>query len=177
MPPVLAMSEVAMGVQHSCGVGRFDGQIYCWGDDTFGQSSPPSAAVAAAAHAVVDDSSLFPAAETVFHGLSLGYQHSCALDQSGHAHCWYVEACSLCVCVCVCYMCVCNRGNAGNGRTTPPDASTTFSSLTSGFHHTCGVRRSNGASGAGTVVCWGSNTDGQVRKCCYSKFAFHSNSF
>jgi hypothetical protein len=33
--------EVTSGGQHSCGIEEI-GNIFCWGDDSFGQSSPPA---------------------------------------------------------------------------------------------------------------------------------------
>ncbi|MCC7537743.1 MAG: hypothetical protein IT379_16085 [Deltaproteobacteria bacterium] len=35
--------EIVAGGFHTCGV-RADGRVECWGDDTFGQSTPPRSA-------------------------------------------------------------------------------------------------------------------------------------
>ena len=39
-PPLGIFKAVTVGGDHCCGL-RPDGSIECWGDDTFGQASPP----------------------------------------------------------------------------------------------------------------------------------------
>ncbi len=71
-PTDLQPIELAAGAAHSCARGVVLGQpqvIACWGDDTWGQSSPP------------------PGSDT-WTGLTAGAYHTCALDDAGLAHCW-----------------------------------------------------------------------------------------
>ena len=39
-PPGGTFTQVSVGDAHSCGL-KSDGAVACWGDDPFGQSTPP----------------------------------------------------------------------------------------------------------------------------------------
>jgi hypothetical protein len=52
-------------------VGYSQGNIECWGQDAYGQSSPP---------------------EGIFIDVALGAYHTCALDESGDIECWGQDA-------------------------------------------------------------------------------------
>src|SRR5664280_1169219 len=76
-----------------------------------------------------------------------GYAHTCALAPSGQAYCWGLNG----------------YGQLGDNSTT--DRSTpvavqqggvTFTSITGGGWHTCGL------TGAGAAWCWGYNGNGQL---------------
>ena len=121
-------TTIAVGDRHTCGL-RADGAVRCWGANDEGQSTPPSG-------------------ET-FTALAVGGSHTCGLRADGTARCW---------------------GANDEGQSTPPttDRTTaslvdgrplqtsgiTFTSITAGEVHTCGVR-----TGSGATVCWGSNQD------------------
>ena len=61
-----SFTAVAAGYRHSCGL-RTDGSITCWGDDEFGQASPPSGS---------------------FTAVTAGGHHSCGLRTDGTITCW-----------------------------------------------------------------------------------------
>ncbi len=59
--------QVSCGRRYCCFLDQF-GQLTCWGDDSYGQASPPTGTYTA---------------------LSAGdYYHACAIDLYGQAHCW-----------------------------------------------------------------------------------------
>jgi alpha-tubulin suppressor-like RCC1 family protein len=60
-------SALSAGLNHACAISA-TGVLICWGDDTFGQSTPPSGGL--------------------FSALSVGERHSCALGQDGKLVCW-----------------------------------------------------------------------------------------
>ncbi|HEX6808747.1 MAG TPA: hypothetical protein VF118_12215 [Gemmatimonadaceae bacterium] len=66
---------------------------------------------------------------TSFVQLAVGWNHRCGLTSSGAASCWVLD----------------NSGNFGQGASGAPH---TFSVLTAGVYHTCGID-------GGTVYCWG----------------------
>ncbi len=51
---------------HSCGV-KLDGSVVCWGDNQYGQSSPPAGA---------------------FSSVVAGYSHTCGVTFDGGVRCW-----------------------------------------------------------------------------------------
>ncbi len=131
---------------HTCGPTPV-GVGYCWGDNQFGQlgdgttnNSPEPVAVATSSPAplAVD-----------FVQIGAGVLHTCGLSPRGAASCWGSNT----------------RGQLGDGTTldrlTPiavapsPGGSITFTALSLGERHTCGL------SGSG-VYCWGANSSGQL---------------
>jgi alpha-tubulin suppressor-like RCC1 family protein len=62
----LYLSDISAGTLHTCAV-RFDGQLECWGDDGWYQSSPPPGE---------------------FTQVSAGDHSSCAIDTAGYVECW-----------------------------------------------------------------------------------------
>ena len=77
------------------------------------------------------------------HGVTVGYQHACALDPNGAAWCWGRD----------------QYGQLGNGIVSPyvfglpqrVSGGLVFRALTAGGKHTCGIATDNG------VYCWGDN--------------------
>jgi len=118
------------------------GQVNCWGANNLGQlgtGSPndapnPSPAVTAVSDAV---------------DLWVGYEHGCAVRRNGEVRCW---------------------GNAGNGQvgsgSVPDDASIPRPTPVVGVSGALGVSTGGDHSCAttttGAVLCWGSNTLGQL---------------
>ena len=64
--------QLSAGEKHACGL-RADGSVACWGDNGYGQSTPPAA---------------------TFTHIAVGYTHSCGLGSDGKIVCWgtYVGA-------------------------------------------------------------------------------------
>lgn len=123
------------GELHSCGV-RNGTSTYCWGDNRYGQLGNGSSTASATPVAV---------SGPTFASVSSGDFHSCALTPAGAAYCWGANT----------------FGMIGDGtqsstvsQGTPVAVSggLTFTSLSAGGYHSCGV-----ASG-GMAYCWGRNT-------------------
>jgi len=152
-----AWSQISAGAKHTCarvkanhchgasGVCSTKGSIECFGDDFFGQSSPPPGAYAKVASgrdttcSIRADSSILcwgnPESGIVtgashafgFEKISVGGDHACALRQ-GKIVCW---------------------GSNDYGQATLPDTDMAFTDVACGTHHTCGVQKN------GYVECWG----------------------
>jgi hypothetical protein len=82
-----------------------DGTAVCWGDDEYGQSTPPAG---------------------TFTQLSAGEYHTCGLASDGTAVCW---------------------GDDESGQSSPPAG--TFTQLDAGGSTSCGL-----ATDTGGLVCW-----------------------
>ena len=82
-----------------------DGTLACWGDNGWGQATPPGG---------------------TFSQVSGGNAHTCGVRTDGTLACW---------------------GNNDNGQATPPGG--TFSQVSAGTYHSCGLRTE------GTLACWG----------------------
>ncbi len=138
---------VDAGGNHTCGPTRV-GIGYCWGHNLRGQlgdgttnNSPEPVAVATSSPAplAVD-----------FVQIGAGALHTCGLSPRGAASCWGSNS----------------RGQLGDGTTLnrltptavapPPGVSITFTALSLGEYHTCGL------SELGVIYCWGANSSGQL---------------
>ena len=137
-------SEFSRGLDHVCAL-RSDGRIACWGDNDYGQSSPPSGEFAAISSgengscAVRQDGAavcwgsfgVSPAsddtAEGPFTDISRGSDHACALDADGAITCW---------------------GSDRRGQATPPSGR--YSAIGSNENGSCALRNDD------ALVCWGS---------------------
>ena len=134
----LAFTAVTTGARHTCGLVT-GGAAYCWGDNFYGQLGDGST-----------NSSPVPVAVTgglTFTAVSAGGYHACGLTTSGAAYCWGDDG----------------DGQLGDGSTishssvpVPVTGGLTFSTLTAGGLHTCGLTTS------GAAYCWGLNIDGQL---------------
>lgn len=133
----VTFKHVSAGVFHSCGVDAQD-QLYCWGrnyDNALG--SPGGNAFYPR---VINTTSAF----TYITSLS---SHTCALDAQNKAFCWGSN-----------YAGQCGTG-ASSGTTASPtqvQGNLTFTQLTTGGSHTCGLIAD------GTAYCWGDNDYGQL---------------
>ena len=136
-----AVVEIALGTDHGCARYR-GGQLRCWGGNAFGQlgngtTEPSPAAVDAVDFAVTTQ-------------VVAGDGFTCALDDAAGVWCFGRN----------------DEGQLGDGNGGPGRAASTaavavrglsdVTQLAAGRSHVCALRR------AGTVVCWGSNRDGQL---------------
>jgi hypothetical protein len=137
------------GGAHTCGV-RADGTIACWGDNSYGQLTPPSGSflqvTAGGAHScgLRTDGTVVcwgearpyssltgppaPPAGT-FRQISAGSTYDCGVQTDESIACWTLSD-------------VTYKGGS-------------FLQVSAGYNHSCGLRTD------GTVACWGDDTDGQ----------------
>ena len=150
-----AFISVGAGERHTCGV-RGDRNVECWGDDRYGQSTPPEGTFLSVSTGerytcgVRGDGNVecwgsnqrqdgffvnqATPPEGTFVSVSAGYEHACGVRDDGAVECW---------------------GSTEDGRTRSPEGA--FASVSAGERHTCGVRDD------GTAECWGENHQGQAR--------------
>jgi hypothetical protein len=137
---------ITAGGYHTCGLQQ-SGKVLCWGDDDFGQSTPPSGesfvAITAGEYHTCglqqsgkvlcwgkdDDGQSTPPSDESFVAITAGIFHTCGLQQSGKVLCW---------------------GKHNYGQSTPPSGES-FVAITAGYEHTCGLQQS------GKVLCWGAH--------------------
>jgi len=129
-PPGSTFLQVSAGSLHTCGV-KTDGTLACWGRNDAGQATPPG---------------------DTFTQVSAGNAHTCGVKTDGTLACW---------------------GDNTYGQATPPTPEPTptplpspeptptppagtFSQVSAGGRHTCGVKTD------GTLACWGNNDVGQA---------------
>lgn len=132
-------TRISSGTAHTCGI-RTDERLLCWGAGGAGQLGNGSTANSAVPVLV--------AGNLAFRSVASGAEHTCATTTGGAAYCW---------------------GNGANGelgagsgvsQSSFPVAvagGLSFTRLTAGVDHTCGISAS-----AGAVYCWGSRSRGAV---------------
>ncbi len=141
--PAITFSVVAAGDSTACGISTTQ-QLYCWGDDTYGQIGNGS-----------DGGGAQPRLATVaserFTSLTSGGGHACALNLAGFAYCWGKDSTG-------------QLGDHGNvNSTTPipvigPDAQPSgalrYTAISAGANHTCAIAVDRSA------WCWGAGSRG-----------------
>ncbi len=132
------VAGITAATQHACAVST-SGDLYCWGDNAFGQIGTGTSAETRVPPSLVPLTGRATAA-------SAGHDFTCALLETGAVHCWGANS----------------FGQLGDGtrvaRTGPaPIASgARFRSLSAGWGHACAAERT------GRLLCWGINTLGQL---------------
>jgi alpha-tubulin suppressor-like RCC1 family protein len=131
--------EIAAGSAHTCAVTAQGGAL-CWGAGSFGQLGTGAVKGSSTPVSVSGLGSGVAAVST-------GGFHSCALTAGGGVLCWGLNT----------------SGQLGNGTTKNSSVPVGVSGLASGVgaiaaggYHTCA------RSSAGTVLCWGLNSSGQL---------------
>jgi alpha-tubulin suppressor-like RCC1 family protein len=144
-PPDGVFRSVAVGAAHACALREDDHRVFCWGDNTYGQSTPPAGS---------------------FEQIYAGNRFSCALNAGGHLSCWGQGPAVTMMPTVFFYEVsasggnVCGRDESGYTQCWGDDAAalqTTTRGLLQvavGAHHAC-------ASGGGQILCWGDNSHGQ----------------
>jgi alpha-tubulin suppressor-like RCC1 family protein/pimeloyl-ACP methyl ester carboxylesterase len=134
---VSGVQSVSAGDEHTCALVT-GGQLYCWGDNGFGQLG--------------DGTTTYKATPTLVSGVSgvqsvsAGFGHTCALVTGGQLYCWGWN----------------NHGQLGDGSTTHRSTPTLVSgvsgvqSVSAGDEHTCALVT------GGQLYCWGENFYGQL---------------
>lgn len=136
-------TQLDAGGYHTCGTTAT--RTYCWGWNGYGQLGAASNATCSTAQPCARvpvrlNSSLR------FIGVTVGINHSCAVESTGDIHCWGSNS----------------HGQIGDGTTTSQQnakrvqVATGFKSILAGGSFTCGVSLDNQA------YCWGSNQFGKL---------------
>ena len=143
--PSGTFTQVSAGAWHSCGL-RENGSVECWGDNQYDQSNPSPG---------------------LYLAVNAGMRHSCALSSTSTS-CWGrrddqpLEAISPPP---VAGVVTDLSGGNGEGGTTPnPPAPTptpaptpaTFTAVSAGSAHTCGLKTD------GTIACWGNSASNRL---------------
>jgi len=135
----LSFSKISAGYSHTCGI-TTSGVAYCWGyngNGTLGNNSTTSSNVPVAVSGGL-----------TFSQVSVGSQHTCGITTSGEAYCWGYNL----------YGQLGDNSNVTAGSKVPVAVSggLTFSKISAGYSHTCGITTS------GTAYCWGYGSDYQL---------------
>lgn len=143
--PDLSLSVVAAGDSTGCGISDAK-QLYCWGDDTFGQVGNGSGGGGAQLR-------LATVGAESFTSITVGGAHACALNVGGRAYCWGQDS----------------TGQLGDARrvnsTTPIPVvgsnglvaqALQYVAISAGAKHTCGLTSDGGA------LCWGDGSVGAL---------------
>ena len=154
-PPARKLSQISATATLACGP-DLAGSAICWGDDRFGQSSPPTGSNSTGEIS-------WPLLEGV-ESIAAGSGHACALDRDGRISCWgpnwwqgrfpdidgftAISSGSNHSCALHQSGSVTCRGSDLSGATQPPP-NANFETLTLGGNFTCGLQR------GGSAVCWG----------------------
>ena len=129
--------QASVGTSHSCAIRN--GQLWCWGDNMFGQVGVGSGDFWIVPRPVNGDSD--------WSKVSAGEHHTCGIKGAGELWCWGDNG----------------HGQVGDGssdveKPTPVriSASETWVDVAGGNYHTCAVTT------GGAVWCWGANNRGQL---------------
>ena len=137
----LAFTQIAVSNDHACGL-TSSGTAYCWGGNpanTYGKLGVGDTVFRVAPTAV--------SGGLTFSKISAGAHHTCGITTSGAAYCWGYNG---------------TEGRLGNNSTTQSSVPVavsgglTFSQVSAGNYHTCGITTS------GAAYCWGHNNFGKL---------------
>src|SRR5450759_3592960 len=135
----LAPVQVVTGASHTCALAP-SGQAYCWGDNGNGQLGDNTTTDRSTPVAVQQGG-------VTFSSITAGLTYTCGLTSAGAAWCWGDNG----------------QGRLGDNTTTErhlpvavQQGGVTFTSITGGADHTCGL------TSAGAAYCWGINWAGQL---------------
>lgn len=134
----LAFSSLASGNGFVCGISSATvATVYCWGSNSYGQLG--GAAGNRSSPTAVSTTTGLSGVTTI----SAGNSYVCAITNAQNLYCWGRN----------------DDGQLGNGTTTsrnvPALVGLSFTSVSAGFRHTCGVR-------SDATLCWGDNSFGQL---------------
>lgn len=140
--PAQPLLQVAAGGRHACGLDA-GGNGYCWGRGEQGQLGDGGSAERSRPVPVSGGHR--------FVSLSAGDYHTCGITADGTAYCWGAASRDIA------------DGQLGNGSLSNGSrepvrvrGGISFTSLSAGLAHSCGVAKD------GRAYCWGHNRDGQL---------------
>ncbi|MFZ9594742.1 MAG: RCC1 domain-containing protein [Bdellovibrionia bacterium] len=132
-------SQIAAGGHHTCAI-TSAGVLQCWGSDGNGQLGNGPTSVNLSSPIVVDEG-------TLYSRIAAGDRHTCGITSTGILKCWGSDT----------------NNQIGNGTGTVDqndpveiDRGTSYSQISAGYHHTCGITT------GGVLKCWGKNYSGQL---------------
>lgn len=147
-------TQLSAGSFHTCAVRRVSGEVYCWGDNAFGQLGTGDF-----------NRGVLPRKPNLGNGyiyVTAGGYHTCVLFSNGLAVCFgrdtYGEVGS-------------NQGirvpNQEKSEKNPVSVKggIQYSKISAGLNHTCGIRASDGVA-----FCWGRGLEGQLGNGSFSVY-------
>jgi len=154
----LRFLSVVTGDAHSCGLDQ--GQnLYCWGDDQFGQVGLSPAALpvcpAAGANHPCEPKPTAIVVPVTLKALSAGSAHTCGLSIDNNVYCWGHN----------------NLGQLGNASRTDSAAPVRVvfpspffgaTAIASGRNHTCALVMQSANAAVKRMFCWGDNASFQL---------------
>ena len=134
----IRFDSVSVGGRHACAISTTR-QVYCWGADLVGELGEAPE---------ISSSTPIPVNSNLsFTAITAGRLHTCGIATGGKAYCWgNNEPGQLGV------------GFSDDGSSDPVAVSTseTFTAISAGAYHTCGI------TAGGSAVCWGDGAAGQT---------------
>lgn len=134
----LRFVSLSAGYFHACGL-TSSGDAYCWGRNAEGQLGDGTT-----------QASAIPVSIGTFAQISAGQWATCAIMTGGNAYCWGYNG----------------YGQLGNAKTPLTLAANplplsvsgglSFSAISTGYYHTCGITT------RGVAYCWGDNSEGEL---------------
>ncbi len=136
--------SASLSNHHTCAK-RYNGKVYCWGRNSYGQLGDNTTAEKLTPTEILDNGASITLA---FGDVAVGGYHSCAFTVSNILACWGLNT----------------SGQIGNGTMTPQDplgqldvvSSARVVKLALGALHSCAIDTDS------AVMCWGYNTSGQL---------------
>ena len=133
----LVAASLAGGQTHYCAL-TSGGDAWCWGAFAMVDTSGATTAASVPTEMPTD---------LTFSAIAPGFRHNCAISTAGSTYCWGQNPSGQL-----------GDGSFGATRNVPQPVSGgfTFTRITSGTSHSCGL------TSAGTAFCWGGNGSGQI---------------
>jgi len=146
--PGHTFTTIAAGSRHACGV-ESTGETSCWGLNSFGETGTTNFDSTVAVPSKVPGGRAFVS-------LGAGDSFTCGLTAGGRAYCWgegdtYQVGRDVPICKTVYVF-----ENHCSATPVSVNTSATFTTISVGYMHTCGL------TAAGVAHCWGDNGQGQL---------------